>query len=211
MQMSGTIAQKQQKEDQITKGDQEESSVLQQLAQRQECGANSRRLAPTHSGPRAMLLFLKVFFCFYFFVFLTNSECFRSRAFTRRKLVQQLICLSCCAVLHSIFRNNGRQHWQKEHLAAVKIHPPWAGAVGPFLEITTIKNGESFFSSLLTVLSQRPHPLTMAWFVLCVLSIPPLSTPTQQRCYAPGAQKFTSDSLQGSGCCRQIRWKKTQY
>lgn len=123
-----------------------------------------------------------------FFFFLTNSECFRSRAFTQRKetgIAVNLSQLLCCPPLH--FQKQWEAALEKKHLAAVKIHPPWAGAVGPFLEITTTKNGESFFSSLLTVLSQRPHPLTMAWFVLCLVSIPPLSTPTQQRCYAPGA------------------------
>lgn len=71
----------------------------------------------------------------FFFFFLTNSECFRSRAFTQRKetgIAVNLSQLLCCPPLH--LQKQGEAALAKEHLAAVKIHPPWAGAVGPFLE-----------------------------------------------------------------------------
>lgn len=70
--------------------------------------------------------------------------------------------------------------------------PSRAGAVGSSLEITTVKNGESFFSSFFTALSQRPHPLTMAWFVSCFPPSLPLPTAAQGRTCAPEAAEVVS-------------------
>lgn len=50
-----------------------------------------------------MLLFLKFVFCLLVFFFLTNSECFRSGAFTQRKetgIAVNLSQLLCCPPLH---------------------------------------------------------------------------------------------------------------
>lgn len=68
--------------------------------------------------------------------------------------------------------------------------PPRAGAVGSSLQITTIKNGESFFSSPLTALSQRPHPLTMVRFVLCFSPSLPLPAVAQGDAVPQGPLKL---------------------
>ena len=103
----------------------------------------------------------------------------------RRKLAQKLICFSCEATSSPTL---DEKYWKAAVKKSIWLQqrpiPSRAGAVASSLGITTIKNGESFFSSLLTALSLRPHPLTMVGSVLCFPSIatPPHHGPTERLC-----------------------------
>lgn len=110
--------------------------------------------------------------------FLTNSECPRSRALTQREetsIEVNLFQLLCCPP-PLLTRNNGRQHWKKEHLAAVKTHPFPGWSCWLILGNHNNQEWRMFFSSLLTALSQWLHPLTMVWSV-CGLPPPLPSLP----------------------------------
>ena len=80
----------------------------------------------------------------------------------------------------------------KEHLAAVKTHPSPCWAVASSLGVTTIKNGESLFSPLLTASALRPQALTMVGSVLCFPSIAAPPQHPQRRGCAPGTRAVVS-------------------
>ena len=90
----------------------------------------------------------------------------------RRKLAQKLICFSCEATSSPTL---DEKYWKAAVKKSIWLQqrpiPSRAGAVASSLGITTIKNGESFFSSLLTALSLRPHPTLVRVVLFYVLSV----------------------------------------
>lgn len=119
-------------------------------------------------------------------VFLTNSECLRSRAVTQREGTGTAVNLSQLRA-SPFSRNNGRNTGEGSIWRQRGSIPPWAGAAGSFLEI--INNRE--WRIVLFIPSHCIIPATQSPNNGTVCAMPSLHPsplyPAQRRCCAPGA------------------------